>query len=219
MSKNNCTRKGCKDTFKTFLVSDASFDGNLEIPIIKRDNCIPNELISFSKCISSKEYNCWVHFYEDDINFERIWNNPKKYLEILKKYKGVISPDFSLYRDLPLVQQQWNTYRNRAIGCWLQANGIKIIPNVRFGDKRTYSFCCLGVEKGSVIAIGTHGTLKNKVDRMIFEEGLIFVINKIRPSAIIIYGSAPKEIFDKYSIITKIYHFESDFGKSRKKVS
>lgn len=216
MIKENKKRKGCKDTFKTFLVENASFDGSLEIPIIKKESSIPNELIPFSKCISSKDHNCWIHFYEDDVMFERIWNNPEKYLNILKRYNGVISPDFSLYRDFPLVMQQWNTYRNRAIGSWLQQNGIKVIPNLRFGDKRTYSFCCLGIEKGSVIAVGTHGTIKNKEDKAIFVEGLEFAINKIRPSAIIVYGSAPKDVFEKYSSDIKIYQFDSDFFKSRK---
>ncbi len=216
MEKENKKRNGCKDTFNTFLVENSTFDGSLEIPVINKEYSIPNQLIPFSKCISSREHNCWVHFYEDDIMFERIWNNPEKYLSILKKYNGIISPDFSLYRDFPLVMQQWNTYRNRAIGSWLQQNGIKVIPNVRFGDKRTYAFCCLGIEKGSVIAVGTHGTIKNKVDRIIFAEGLDFVIKKIKPSAIIVYGSAPKEIFEKYSKDIKIYQFDSDFSKSRK---
>lgn len=215
--KFNIKRKGCKDTFNSFLVSNASFDGNLEFPIIKKDNKIPNDLILFSKCISSKNNNYWVHFYEDDVHFERIWKNPQKYLSILKRYNGVITPDFSLYRDLPLVQQEWNIYRSRAIGSWLQEKGINVIPNVRFGDKRTYSFCCLGIEKGSIIAIGTHGNLKDLEDRQVFEEGLDYVIRKIQPKAVIVYGKAPKTIFDKYNSVTKIYQFESDFGISRRK--
>lgn len=71
-------------------------------------------------------------------------------------FRGVISPDFSLYRDMPLVMQQWNIYRNRAIGSWLQMNGVNVIPNVRFGDKRTYDICCEGIDSGSIIAIGSH---------------------------------------------------------------
>ena len=63
--------------------------------------------------------------YEDDYRFERIWRNPRQYLNVLKRYNGVILPDFSLYRDMPLVMQLWNIYRSRAIGFWLQLNGIK----------------------------------------------------------------------------------------------
>lgn len=75
---------------------------------------------------------------EDDFLFERIWRNPRKYLEVLQRYEGVILPDFSLYRDMPLVMQLWNIYRSRAIGHWLQMNGVTVIPNIRYGDRRTY---------------------------------------------------------------------------------
>ena len=218
-NKSNNLRNGCKDVFNSFLVTNCAYDGELEIPIIKKENVIPTQLIPFSKANTSTNKKGFIHFYEDDIRFERIWNNPEKYLTILKNYDGVISPDFSLYRDMPLAMQQWNTYRNRAIGTWLQSNGIKVIPNIRFSDKRSYDFCCLGIEKGSVIAIGTHGTLKNKIDREIFIEGLDFIVNKIAPLSIIVYGSAPDIIFKKYSDKgINIYPFESDYSMARKRI-
>ena len=127
MSKINCTRVGCRDVFHAFLVEKATYEGFLEIPKIDYGEFRPNRLITFSKAISSKDYNCWVHFYEDDVAFERIWNNPKKYLPILAKFNGVICPDFSLYRDMPLIMQYWNIYRSRAIGRWLQDNGVSTI--------------------------------------------------------------------------------------------
>lgn len=217
-NKYNNKRKSCKDVFKAFLVANCDFDGELEIPLIKKNVEIPNELLNFSKANTSKNKNCWIHFYEDDSRFERIWNNPKKYLPILKNYKGVISPDFSLYRDMPLVMQAWNTYRNRAIGTWLQNQGIKVIPNIRFSDERSYDFCCLGVEIGSVIAIGSYGTLKNINDRKIFVKGLDYVIKTVEPSAIIIYGSNPNSIFKQYMDKgIKIINFKSDYALSRRK--
>lgn len=95
------------------------------------------------------------------MSFERLWNQPNKYLPILKKYAGVISPDFSVYRDMPLVIQQWNIYRSRAVGHWLQENGIPVITNVRGSDNRTYELCCTGVHRptrplqsGLTVALG-----------------------------------------------------------------
>ena len=92
-----------------------------------------------------------------------------KDLDKLKKFKGVISPDFSLYRNMPLVMQMWNTYRGRAVACWLQNNGVEIIPNVRFGDERTFSFCFDGVEENKTVAVGTHGCIKRKEDKIFFK--------------------------------------------------
>ena len=44
-------------------------------------------------------------------------------------------------------------------------------------------------EKNSIIAIGTHGTIKHPADRKIFAEGLEEIVKRIEPSVIIVYGS------------------------------
>ncbi len=215
----NNARKGCKDVFNAFLVSTAKYAGLFEIPCIKPCNEVPGRIILFSKAISSKDYEQWVHFYEDDYLFERLWNNPRKYISILKKYQGVILPDFSLYRDMPLVMQLWNIYRSRAIGHWLQANGVKVIPNIRFGDQRTYHICCIGIEKHSIISIGSHGNLKNKQDREIFLKGVDKIVKTLEPRVIIIYGAAPDKYFNQYKEAgIRIIQFDSSFAISRQVV-
>ena len=219
MSKINSQRKSCVDVFNAFLVSSATYDGIYEFPRIKATYDIPNRLVPFSKCNSSKDYDQWVHFYEDDYLFERLWRNPQKYLNILKRFNGVILPDFSLYRDMPLVMQLWNIYRSRAIGSWLQINGVKVIPNIRYGDRRTYNICCDGIPKHSVIAIGSYGNFKIVEDRKIFLEGLDLVIRRLKPSTIVIYGSAPEKYFKKYRDAgIRIVQFDSNYATSHKEV-
>lgn len=218
MSKLNYTRNGCKDVFNAFMVSDAEYAGKYELPVLLPTNKIPNKLIAFTEALKTKDYDQWVHFYIDDVAFERIWKQPRKYLPILKKFNGVILPDFSLYRDMPFVMQIWNIYRSRAIGHWFQREGIEIIINIRFGDDRTYRICCDGAPKNSIIAIGTHGTLKGKIDRHYLLEGLDKIIEILHPTAIVIYGAAPDKYFKKYKEMGIIIHqFDSDFAKSRKK--
>lgn len=215
MSKVNSMRRGCKDTFNAFLVSTAHYDGLFEFPIIQPAFWIPNRLIPFSKAVSCNDHDQWVHFFEDDCLFERVWNNPGRYLEILRRFNGVILPDFSLYRDMPFSMQLWNIYRSRAIGVWLQKNGIKVIPNIRFADQRTYRCCCDGIARKSVIAIGSHGMIKNKEDRRFFCEGLNVVVKRLEPSAIIVYGSVPTSIFATYMDKgIKIIPFPSDYSTS-----
>lgn len=219
MSKINSQRKGCKDVFNAFLVTDATYAGLFEFPVILATNEIPNKLIAFSKAISCKDFNQWVHFYEDDQLFERLWNNPKKYLDILKRYNGVILPDFSLYRDMPFAMQIWNIYRSRAIGHWLQINGVNVIPNIRYGDRRTYRICCDGISKNCIIAVGTHGTLKHVADKAIFSQGLDDVIRRLEPAAIVVYGTAPDYIFKKYEDVgIKIVRFCSEYAASHGEV-
>ena len=218
MSKINSARKGCKDVFNAFMISTATYAGAFEFPRLKPGYQVPGQLIAFSKAISCKEYGQWVHFFEDDYLFERLWNNPRKYLPILKKYQGVILPDFSLYRDMPLVMQLWNIFRSRVIGNWLQNNGVKIIPNIRYGDHRTYQICCNGIARHSVIAVGSHGNMKNKEDREIFLKGLEIVVKILEPSVIIVFGTAPDRYFGKYKNAgIKIVQFDSDYAIVHKK--
>lgn len=219
MSKINNNRNGCKDVFRSFLVKNANYDGDQEMPCIKPSDAVPRKLIAFSKAIHSKEFNGFVHFFEDDAKFERIWNTPNRYLQILKKYDGVITPDFSLYRDMPLVMQEWNTYRNRAIGYWLQENDITVIPNIRFSDERSYSFCCDGITQGGTIAVGSHGCIKIKEERNYFEKGLDKIIQKLEPKRILVYGKAPESIFGDYiKGGIEICQYDSDCSISRKVV-
>ncbi len=219
MSRINSSRKGCKDVFNAFLVATASYAGILEIPRIEPCYEVPRRIIAFSKAISSKDHEQWVHFYEDDHLFERLWSNPRKYLPILAKFQGVILPDFSLYRDMPLVMQLWNIYRSRAIGHWLQVNGVRIIPNIRFGDRRTYHICCIGIEKHCIISIGSHGNLKNRLDREIFINGVDRIVKILEPRVLIIYGAAPDKYFSRYKDAgIRIVQFDSSFAISHKGV-
>ena len=159
MSLINSQRKGYRDVFNSFLVSLAYYAGTFEFPIIQPTYWIPNRLIAFSKAVSNTDYDQWIHFYEDDYRFERIWRNPRQYLNVLKRYNGC------------------------------------------------------------VIALGTHGTLKNKEDRRYFCEGLAAVIKRLEPAAIVVYGSAPEDIFGPYKKAgIKIIQFPSDYSISHKEV-
>ena len=209
------------DTFRSFLVKDAEYDGHIELPKLKTSKFIPEKLVSFSKAVSKSwlDFDSWVMFYEHDVKFERLWNNPKQYIERLKRFKGIISPDFSMYRNMPLVMQQWSAYKGRALAVWFQNNGIEIIPNVRFNDERTYDFCFDGIEKFKTVAISTHGCIKKREDREYFKKGLAEMVKRLSPRKIIVYGSVPESIFKPYTDLgIVIIPFESEFSKSRRQV-
>lgn len=141
-------------------------------------------------------------------------------MPIIKRFKGIITPDFSVYRDMPLVMQQWNIYRSRAIGHWLQENGVPVIPNIRFGDERTFETSCAGIQKHGTIAIGSHGCIKLLSDRKYFIDGLKYILDKLEPSVLVVYGAAPEKIFSPYKDKgIEVLQFDSDFMKSRKAVS
>ena len=64
-----------------------------------------------------------VHFYMDDYKFECVWNQPERYLRKLSQYRFVLTPDFSLYTNMPLAMQIWNVFRGQWCGAFWQANG------------------------------------------------------------------------------------------------
>ena len=123
------------------LVIGADFDGIFEIPIIKkpRKYVIPKNLVPFSRMDKADPKEFAVCEYENDRQFRDLLSHPDEYIDILKHYQGFISPDCSLYRDMPLAIQITNIYRNRAIGYCFQKHGVYVIPCVRWGDERTYT--------------------------------------------------------------------------------
>lgn len=187
------------DSFHAYLVKSAHFSGPWEIPELENvSDIIPSDLIPFSQINRTQNYNSWVHFYLDDYRFERLWNCPARYLNQLQKFNGIITPDFSVYCDMPLAEQIHNVYRNHALAYWLSLKGIKIIPNVRWGDERSYDFCFDGIPKNGIVSVGTNGCIAVPKCRILFEKGLAEMIHRISPHTILVYGSAPTTIFGQY---------------------
>lgn len=95
-----------------------------------------------------------------------------------------------------------------------------MIPNIRFGDERTFELSCAGIKKQSVIAVGSHGCIKLLNERRYFENGLNYVVNTLEPTAIVVYGTTPDCIFARYRAMgIEILQFDSAFMQSRKAVS
>lgn len=160
-------------------------------------------MIGFNYAKTSKEKNVGIHFYLDDYQFERLWNKPEEYVDILKQYDCILSPDFSLYMDMPMPMKIWNIYRSRLIGQYYQSQGIKVIPTLSWAEEETFEFCFEGIPKGSIVSISTIGVKKNKEALKIWKAGADELIRRIEPSTILIYGG--KLDYD-YGNIKVIYY-------------
>lgn len=176
-----------------------------QMPIIKRENYIPSDLIGFKYAMQCPDKNIGLHCYIDDYQFERLWNDPDKYIDMIKEFECFLSPDFSLYLDMDMPLKIWNTYRSRLIGAYYQSKGIKVIPTVGWAEKETFDFCFKGIEKGSVVSISTIGVKENAEAKKIWEDGVTEMIKQIEPSAILVYGG--KLDFDYGNI--KIVYYEN----------
>jgi hypothetical protein len=204
-----------------FLARKAEFAGKYEFPVISSRNETPVGITPFSRARKSSEYHQFICFYERDKEFENVWTHPHKYLPTFRRFRGIIGFDFSLYRDMPLGDQIFNTMRGRKLCRWFQKNGVKVIPNVRFGDERTYEFCFDGIPENSVIAIGTHGNTKDKENLGYMIKGFDATIQRLHPSRILIYGSAPLEIIrllEYHKTACAVYKSETGRVFARRKI-
>lgn len=175
-NKNKLTRNG-------FLCV-----GDYDMPLIRGQNInLENiKLISFSntKHNDLQNKNKTVHFFIDDYRFDYVYNRPILAAEKLKQYYCLLSPDFSLYTDMPLALQIKNTFKNRWCGAYWQSLGINVIPTISWSDNKSFEFCFDGVEKYSIVAISTLGSKKAKEEFML---GYNKMLEILEPSAIICY--------------------------------
>lgn len=159
-----------------------------QMPIIKCDDFIPEDLIWFNYAKTSTNKRTGVHFYVDDYQFERVWNYPEKYVDILQEYDCILSPDFSLYMDMPMPMKIWNIYRSRQIGAYYQSKGIKVIPTISWAEPDTFEFCFQGIPEGSIVSVSTIGVKEDPEALKIWRGGMDAMIDTINPKAIVIYG-------------------------------
>ena len=226
MTKNPYIRAGCKDIWNAFMVCGANFSAN-DIPIcptiVKN---IPKYLISYTqaktifnkrKKAGDKDFfeNAFVHFYIDDYKFDGksgIWVGYGKSEEILQHFAGIITPDFSTCADFPEPLKVYNTYRMRAFGYWHgKILGGAVINNVRWGTPETFKYCFDGIEKNSIVSIGTVASnLKNPQNRKIFSAGFEKMLEVLNPHTIIVYGSDKYPCFDDVREKIKIVRFRSE---------
>lgn len=216
------------DGFNSELADGAVFEGLFEFPVIEatRESKLPKCLVPFSERNKvTKPTEVFVAFYEYDDKFAGIIRNPDKYLDDLTRFAGIISPDNSLYRDMPLSCQICNIYRNRLIGSYLQRKGITVIGNCRWGDERTYStdlfsepVAFVGLPKYSIVAIGTYGCIQGKINKRHFKRGLEAMLDYLKPNVVLVYGPMPDEIFSKFNDRTRFVGF-SDWISIRHKES
>lgn len=178
-----------------------------QMPILEPTYYIPDEVMGFNYVLSDKDETeqpgKLIHFYLDDYQFTRLWNKPEFYIEKLEKYGAVLTPDFSLYMDMPLPMKMWNVYRSRLIGQIMQDKGLKVIPTLSWGGVDTFDFAFEGIPVGGTVSVSTVGIVKDDIAKEIWMAGMDYVMEYIRPSAIILYGNVIDYDFDD----TKVYRF------------
>lgn len=191
-------------------------DGFYQMPIVGGCDYVPEDMIGFKyvKARNILPEDTAVHFFIDDYQFERIWNQPAVYVGMLldRGCESALTPDFSLYMDMPRAMMIWNVYRSRLIGQIMADAGIKVIPTLQFADPESYKFCFDGILPGGVVATSNVGVVKDPEATKVFVEGMDEAIKRIRPEKILCYG-VPMEDYDFQGVEVKFYEPTSKPGR------
>lgn len=206
------------DGFQAYLTEKANFVGDIKMPEIidMKNTSIPKELITYEKLKTSKTKRGYIHFYNHDKIFANFIADVRKYIPLLQEYDGVITPDCSLAIGQLDYLQMTNTYFNRAVGVYLQQNGIPIIPTVRWSDEESFRFCFNGLPKNSILAISTHGCIKSNEQKRIFRKGLLKMLELLTPTDVIVYGYMPDSIFGDLKDKTNFHNYQNHFAQNCK---
>lgn len=165
-------------------------DNEWGIPTLPPATVIPDKLVPYSdrRAVASAVSSDAVHFFLDDYRFETMWSKPERGLTRVQSVGTALTPDFSLWRDMPLVMQLWQVYRARWCGAWMLAHGVQVIPTVGWSTKSTFDFAFAGVCFRSVVAVSTVGLLRDMEAQRFFHEGFQEMMIRIKPVRVLVYG-------------------------------
>ncbi|MCR5183936.1 MAG: DUF4417 domain-containing protein [Opitutales bacterium] len=193
-----------------FLKTGFETVGEYNFPLLRRQevditnlSLIPYHL---TKPNDKKNKNCGVHFFIDDYHFSEVFEKPGIAFKRICDYKFLMTPDASLYREMPKWKLIENIGKSRYCGAYWQSKGKTIIPTISWAGLSTIDICTSAIEKGCVIAISTIGCQMSKFDFLV---GYDRVIKTLEPATIICVGKTFKEmtgniITVKYSRTRKI---------------
>lgn len=222
---NNDNLKKVKDDFQAFLTSGACFTEIEGYPIIEEwmvPMVPPIKVIPFDKLnfYTKKEISeSYICFYCADSSFKKISTNPRHYLKMFRRCKGLIGFDLSVYSDMPKWKQKEMMGKNLSLDFFFGLRHYPIIPNIRWGSEELSSDYLSAIPKHVIIAVGTYGFIKTGKERTTWKEFIKVLCEKLEPSGIVVYGSCPDFVFSYCKRINiPVYQYESFKSKRMKEV-
>ncbi len=216
--KNNIV----EDSFQAFLVEGANFTKEEEYPILERwmiPEIPPKKIMPFDKALNYQGdlSDVYVCTYARDCSFERVRRNPNKYLNFFGRCGGIIGFDFSVHSDMPIVKQKSQMNDNLSLSYYFGYNGVKVIPNIRYGKDELADEFLSAIPKHTLIAIGTHGFIKEIPQKAEWYCFLEKIIKELEPKGIIVYGKLSGKIFDEFESKCSFHIYEPWIYSDRKR--
>ena len=191
--------------------------GEYDIPVIEPvhfDKNIGWACFAHALNFNNERENIGVHFYTDDYRFERIWNDPVRYMRFLSRFAAVMSPDYSLFTDYPKAVQIYNHWKKHILAAYWQRMGLCVIPSVSWADKDSFSWCFDGEPQNATVSVSSVGAIKGKEAKARFLDGYNAMLERLQPEKIIFFGKVPSECegnIEPHSPFYESYEKELDF--------
>ena len=156
-----------------------------------------------------------VHFFLDDYQFTRVWNDPDRYVKPLSEFDFVLSPDFSMYTDMPRAMQIYNHYRKHWLAAYWQAHGIKVIPTICWSDADSFEWCFDGEPTHSTVAVSSVGCLQQRGALDGFMAGYNEMLRRLEPERVIFYGKVPEACMAEN--VVSVEPFQARYAKMKER--
>jgi len=127
-----------------------------------------------------------VHCFEPDYKFDRLWQKPDKYAEMIMQFGCMLGPDFSMYTDFPKALQIYNHYRKHWLTAYYQmVYNITVVPTIGWVDKDSYDWCFDGEPEDSIVAVSNVGLGNRKDAKQIFRDGYNEMLTRLQPRKVL----------------------------------
>lgn len=169
--------------------------GKYNMPLIRKQKIDVNK-IKFLSFVNAKKDDIenkdkTIHFFTYDWKFEKVYESAETELEKLSQYYCLLSPDYSIFTNMPKALQIESVFKNRWCGAYWQSKGLKVIPTVSWGDENSFDFCFDGIEEGSIVAVCTYYRENCEEEYML---GYNEMLKRIKPSAVLCYDEPFKSM-------------------------
>ena len=188
-------------------------DPDTQIPIIPAPDITTLPMTSMAYDLRLKALipaQTLLHGYVADRKLRPQLRAPGPWVRRFDPFWGIIAPDFSIWKDEPPDRKIFSVRMSRSVGVFYALRGIRVVPTLRWGCKRDYDFCFLGVEHGSAVAVSNHGLWRDATLRQEFVRGLPEVIERLHPKVMFLHGTMDHPVLRLIERRVHVIHLQPD---------
>lgn len=180
------------ENLKTWTPTPDETEGKYGIP--KLEPCELPEIASwvpFNDLSRKTGKTDGIQMYVDDYRIGRLWQSPLRYIDGLRRAGAVLTPDYSIYTDVPAALGIYNHYRKHWLGAYWQQCGLTVIPTICWGGEETFEWCFDGEPHNAPVSVSSVGTQRRADTKSSFMRGYDAMLERLNPSCILFFGHVP----------------------------